>query len=122
MKIEKRKDGIVDSIVSLLIFIIIFVPFVIISGSAFLKDYLNNGLCILSDTYLSILAWGCIVFIPILCCYILGKDAVKMYNESSEKKPHFRKKINELNVKSLFLIKLVVISYFIYFLFFEFSC
>ena len=120
-KENNKKNGFTDSIISGLLFLFIFVPYVILGVSSLLIDIFNNGMCFM-DSFMNIFFWGCIVFIPILCCYFLGKIAIKEYNEFGEKKSLLREKFNFLNLVSLFLIKMFSLLYFLLFLFLQFSC
>ena len=92
-KENNKKNGFTDSIISGLLFLFIFVPYVILGVGSLLIDIFNNGMCISSDMYFTILIWGCIVFFPILCCYFLGKIAIKEYNEFGEKNLYLEKNL-----------------------------
>lgn len=114
-KKDLQKNGLIVSIISIILFILFFVPYVCFFVIGPIIEYgfaFGSGVSILGGAFV-----GFFISFPTLVSIILGIISIDMYKKRAQKRSAFRKILNILNIISLITIIVTIIFFFILILF-----
>lgn len=110
-----QKNGLITSIISVILFILFFVQYACFFVIAPIIEYgfaFGSGISILGGGFV-----GFFILFPTLVSIILGIISINRYKKSVQKKSIFRKILNILNIISLITIIATIIFLFVLILF-----
>ena len=105
-KIPFPKDGLIFSIISIILFFSFFCPYLFGVVIFPVIDAYNGAE--IYGWHLAVVIAGMLVAIPTIVSFILGILSIKRYNKCNKKKNCFRKILNMINIISLIILGLFV--------------